>query len=172
MPRKNLYRILEAFEIFKQKTGLSHKLIIIGDKMFRYSRAMELHSQMVFKDEVIFTDRIPREEIRKVLASSRALLFVSYFEGFGIPLLEAFRCEVPVVAGDKTSLPEIGGDAALYADPFSVEDIAKAMMEIEINLALREELINKGRLRKEHFTWEKTAAKLWTCIERTVPDKI
>lgn len=172
VPRKNLYRILEAFEIFKQKTGLSHKLIIIGDKMFRYSRTMELHSQMVFKDEVIFTDRIPREEIRKILASSRALLFVSYFEGFGIPMLEAFRCEVPVVAGDKTSLPEIGGDAVLYTDPFSVKDIAKAMMEIEKNLALREDLINKGRLRKKHFTWEKTAAKLWTCIERTVPDKI
>lgn len=172
VPRKNLYRMLEAFEIFKEKTGLSHKLIIIGDKMFRYSRTMGMHSQMNFKDDVIFTGRIPREEIRKVLASSRALVFVSYFEGFGIPILEAFRCEVPVITGNRTSLPEIGGDAALYADPFSVEDIAKAMIEIERNKLLRKELINKGQLRKEHFTWEKTAEKLWDCIEKAVPDKI
>jgi len=172
VPRKNLYRMLEAFEIFKQETGLPHKLIIIGDKMFRYSRTMEMHSQMTFKDEVIFTGRIPREEIRKVLASSRALLFVSCFEGFGIPILEAFRCEVPVIAGNKTSLPEICGDAALYANPYSVEDIANAMIKIEENESLRKKLVKKGRFRKEYFTWEKTADKLWDCIKKTVPDKI
>ena len=172
VPRKNLYRILEAFEIFKQKTLLPHKLIIIGDKMFRYSRAMGMHNQMTFKDDVIFTGRIPREEIRKVLASSRALLFVSYFEGFGIPVLEAFRCKVPVIAGNKTSIPEICGDAALYTNPFLVKDIANAMMEIDKNESLRKKLITNGRLRKEHFTWKKTAEKLWDCIEKTVPDKI
>lgn len=170
--RKNLSRTIEAFDIFKKKTGLPHKFIIIGEPIFRHCNAVEAHAKMTFREDVIFVGRIPRDKIRKVLASSRALLFVSCFEGFGIPLLEAFRCEVPVVAGNKTSLPEIGGDAAFYADPYSVNDIAKVMMEIEKNESLRKELINKGRLRKEHFTWEKTAAKLWTCIEKTVPDKI
>jgi glycosyltransferase involved in cell wall biosynthesis len=172
LPRKNLCRMLEAFDIFKEKYGLSHKLIIIGDKMFRYCHAHETHAKMKFKDDVIFSGRIPREEIRKVLASSRALLFVPSFEGFGIPILEAFRCEVPVISGDKTSLPEVGGDAVLYTDPFSVKDIAEAMMKIEEDKSLREELVKKGKLRKDHFTWEKTAQKLWDCIERTVPDKI
>lgn len=170
--RKNLSRMIKAFDIFKEKTGLPHKLIIIGDQMFRHCKALETHAKMTFREDVIFVGRIPREEIRKVLASSRALLFVSCFEGFGIPILEAFRCEVPVITGNKTSTPEIAGDAALYADPYSVDDIAKAMIEIEENESLREKLVKKGRLRKEHFTWEKTAAMLWDCIEKAVPDKI
>ena len=170
--RKNLSRMIEAFDIFKEKTGLLHKLIIIGDPIFRQCNAVKAHAKMTFREDVIFVGRIPREEIRKVLASSRALLFVSCFEGFGIPILEAFRCEVPVITGDKTSLPEIGGDAAFYADAYSVDEIAKSMMEIEKNESLREDLINKGRLRKEHFTWEKTAVKLWDCIEKTIPDKL
>ncbi len=170
--RKNLSRMIEAFDIFKAKTRLPHKLVIIGDPIFRHCNALEAHAKMIFREDVIFVGRIPREEIRKVLASSRALLFVSCFEGFGIPILEAFRCEVPVITGDKTSLPEIGGDAAFYADPYSVDDIAKAMTEIDKNESLREKLINKGKLRKELFTWEKTALKLWDCIEKTVPDKI
>ena len=99
------------------------------------------------------------------------MIFVSYFEGFGIPLLEAFRCEVPVIAGDQTALPEVAGDAALYANPYSVKDIATAMIEIEANEDLRKTLIEKGRIRKDYFTWGKTAEKLWDSIEKTLPGK-
>ncbi len=172
IPRKNICRLLQAFEEFKQKTGSENKLIIIGAQLFPNCCAIDLHKKMLFKNDVIFTNRIARAEMTKVLASARALVFVSYFEGFGIPLLEAFRCDIPVVAGNKTALPEIGGDAALYVDPFSIKEIADAMAEINSNEELRKELIKAGRIRRDMFTWEKTAQKLWNSIEKTLNDKL
>ena len=167
-PRKNLSRLLRAFDLFKQKTGLPHKMVIIGDPLFRNCQAQKTHTNMHFKEDVIFPGRIPREKIKGVLASSRALIFVPYFEGFGIPILEAFRCEVPVVCGNRTSLPEVGGDAVLYVDPFSIESIAEGMIEIDKNEELRKDLVEKSSERGKMFTWEKTAALLWKAIEATV----
>lgn len=168
IPRKNLCRMLEAFDLFKQKTNKEHKLIIIGDQLFRFCPAKKTHSSMQFKDDVIFSGKLLRAEIKLILASSRALIFVPYFEGFGIPILEAFRCDVPVVSGDRTSLPEVGGDAAFYVNPFSIESIASGMEEVDSNSVLRQELIRKARIQLEKFSWEKSAALLWKTIEKTL----
>ena len=159
---------LEAFDLFKQKTNKEHKLIIIGDQLFRFCPAKKTHSSMQFKDDVIFSGKLLRAEIKLILASSRALIFVPYFEGFGIPILEAFRCDVPVVSGDRTSLPEVGGDAAFYVNPFSIESIASGMEEVDSNSVLRQELIRKARIQLEKFSWEKSAALLWKTIEKTL----
>jgi len=167
-PRKNLSRLLKAFDLFKKRTGLPNKMVVIGDPLFRNCKERETHSRMHFKEDVIFLGRIPREKIKEVLASSRALIFVPYFEGFGIPILEAFRCKVPVVCGNQTSLPEVGGEAVLYADPFSIESITKGMIEVDKNKELRKELIEKSSERVKMFTWEKTAALLWKVIKTTV----
>jgi glycosyltransferase involved in cell wall biosynthesis len=124
-------------------------------------------SEMKFKKDVVFAGRIPREEIALLLASARALLFVSYFEGFGIPLIEAFCSGVPVVAGNRTSLPEIGGKGAFYVDPFSVESITEGMIKADQDLILRKNLILEGRKQKDKFTWERSAELLWKSIENT-----
>lgn len=167
VPRKNLPRLLKAFDLFKEKTKARHKLIFIGDAMHSFREIDRTFSEMKFKKDVIFAGRIPRVEIAMLLASSRALLFVSYFEGFGIPLIEAFRSGVPVVAGNRTSLPEIGGEGALYVDPFSVQSIAEGMLKVDQDESLREDLIAGGGKQKDKFTWERSAELLWESIEKT-----
>lgn len=168
IPRKNLCRMLEAFDLFKKGTGKNHKLIIIGDQLFRFCPARKTHAAMQYKDDVIFAGKLHRSEIKLILAASKALIFVPYFEGFGIPILEAFRCDIPVVAGDRTSLPEVGGDAALYVDPFSIESITNGMKKIDNDDNLRIDLINKGRIQLKKFSWEKSAALLWHTIKKTL----
>ena len=168
LPRKNLPRLFKAFELFKQQTKSPHKLILIGDPMHSFREIDQTFSTMKFKKDVLFIGRVTRNETALLLASSRALVFVSYFEGFGIPLIEAFRSEVPVLAGDQTSLPEIGGNAALYVDPFSIQSIADGMIEIDQNEQLREQLISKGGIQGKKYSWDKSAGLLWKSIEETL----
>ena len=166
LPRKNLPRLFKAFDLFKRETKSPHKLILIGDPMHSFREIDQTFSVMKFKKDVLLIGRVQRDETALLLASSRALLFVSYFEGFGIPLIEAFRSEVPVLAGNQTSLPEIGNDAALYVDPFSVQSIKEGMIEIDQNKMLREQLVSKGVIQGEKYTWDRSAGLLWKSIEK------
>lgn len=168
LPRKNLPKLFKAFDLFKQETESPHKLILIGDPMHSFREIDQTFSVMKFKTDVLLIGRVQRDETALLLASSRALLFVSYFEGFGIPLIEAFRSEVPVLAGNQTSLPEIAADAALYVDPFSVQSIKEGMIEIEQNKLLREQLVSKGKIQGRKYSWDKSADLLWKSIEKTL----
>nr|MBP9725521.1 glycosyltransferase [Bacteroidia bacterium] len=91
--------------------------------------------------------------------------YVSYFEGFGIPILEAMCCDAPVICSGITSMPEVGGAAALYVDPFSVESIKDAMLLVAKNPQKRESMIAEGRLQRQKFSWEKTTSGLWQGVE-------
>ena len=104
------------------------------------------------------------DELCKVMGAAFALTYVSYFEGFGIPLIEAMQCDVPVITANVTSMPEVAGDAALLVDPMSVDDIAKAMTDVLRNESLRQKLVEKGRVRREFFSWDKTASLTWDAI--------
>ena len=168
LPRKNLPKLFKAFDLFKQETESPHKLILIGDPMHSFREIDQTFSVMKFKTDVLLIGRVQRDDTALLLASSRALLFVSYFEGFGIPLIEAFRSEVPVLAGNQTSLPEIAADAALYVDPFSVQSIKEGMIEIEQNKLLREQLVSKGKIQGRKYSWDKSADLLWKSIEKTL----
>jgi glycosyltransferase involved in cell wall biosynthesis len=123
---------------------------------------------MTYMSDVIFTGRVETENLNVLLGSALALTYVSYHEGFGIPILEAFCCETPVITSDITSMPEVAGDAAILIDPFSPESIAQAMTRIYTEVDLRKELIMKGRERRKLFTWQKTADALWQCIEKAI----
>ncbi|NCO55862.1 MAG: glycosyltransferase family 4 protein, partial [Bacteroidetes bacterium] len=92
--------------------------------------------------------------------------YVSIFEGFGIPILEAMYCGVPVITSNTSSMPEVGGNAALYVDPFSVDSIANAMEALYSDKDLRKTLTENAKIRKQKFTWDKTADKLWNSIEK------
>ncbi len=94
---------------------------------------------------------------------------MSYFEGFGIPVAEAMRCGVPVVAANATSLPEVAGDAAVYCDPFNVDDIARALRTLLADEPLRQRCITAGLERAERYDWERTAATVWSTLERVMP---
>lgn len=167
-PRKNLVNLFKAFDLFKKNTDNPVQLLIVGEKMWWTSKIETTYNNMEYKDQVHFSGRLASDELQKTLASAMALTYVSYFEGFGIPIVEAFRCEVPVITSEVTSMPEVAGDAALLIDPFDPGSIARAMLKIYKDPGLRKVLTNKGRRRKEIFTWQKSADRLWKSIIKTV----
>lgn len=167
-PRKNTGNLITAFGEFKRSVSCDTKLLIVGSRKW-WTRDMQCAlDNSGCKDEILFTGRVNDEDLQKITASALALVYVSYFEGFGIPVLEAMHCETPVIASEVTSLPEVGGDAVLYVDPSSVESIKNAMVSVYHDGGLREDLINKARLQREKFSWEKTADLLWNCVEKSL----
>jgi len=167
-PRKNVKRLLEAFDKMKESTGADIKLILVGPAYFKNSDMMNVYEQMKHKQDVIFTGRLEVNELCKVVGAAFAMAYISYFEGFGIPIIEAMRCEVPVITSNVTSMPEVAGDAALLIDPFSVDSMADGLTKLFKDNSLRQGLIEKASLRKNVFTWDRTANLTWTAIEKTL----
>ena len=165
-PRKNVSGLLHAFDHFIQRYGSDHKVVIVGEKMFFTSELDTTYNQMRFGDDVIFTGRLDTSELKFVLGAATAMVFVPFFEGFGIPIVEAMYAGVPVIASNTTSIPEVAGDAALYVDPASVEEIAEAMHKISVDAELRKGLIEKGQMQCHKFSWDFSAEKLWKSIEK------
>ena len=166
-PRKNLVNLFKAFDQFKLNDTKGIKLLIAGVRMWWTDEIQLAYEGMKYRDDVIFTGRINDEELVSLMASALALTYVSYFEGFGIPILEAFQSDTPVITSNITSMPEVAGKAALLINPFSVTSIAEAMHKIASDPGVRQELIVAGREQRIKFSWEQTAEKLWECIEKT-----
>ena len=166
-PRKNLARLFTAFDLFKSQTPSNVKLLIVGEKRWWSKPIEQAYSQMRFKEEVIFAGRLRAEDLHKVTASALASVYVSYFEGFGIPILEAFRCETPVITSNVTSMPEVADDAALLVDPFSEASIAEGMTEM-LDEKVRKNLIEKGVERAKDFSWDKAADAIWQSLIKAV----
>jgi glycosyltransferase involved in cell wall biosynthesis len=165
-PRKNLVNLFRAFDLFKKSNPSDVKLLIVGAKKWWTRDIDSAFNRMVFSDDVIFTGRLDIGELANVLGSALALTYVSYFEGFGIPIVEAFRCDIPVITSNVTSMPEVAGDAALLVDPFDPESIAEALYKAYQYESIREELVIRGRRRKDMFSWQQTADRLWESIEK------
>jgi glycosyltransferase involved in cell wall biosynthesis len=164
-PRKNICGLLRAYDAFRTSVDSDIKLLIVGESMFKTSEIEMAYEGMRYKDEVVFTGRLNNEELHHVLGASLALTFVPYFEGFGIPVIEAMNAGVPVICSNTTSLPEVGGNAVLYVDPFSLSQIKDAMIRIYQEKELRDSLIERGFVQKEKFSWDKTAELLWGSIQ-------
>ncbi len=166
-PRKNVEGLLRAFDLYRLKANSKVKLLLVGGQMFKTSSISETLNKMQFKEEVIFTGRLPTTGLKKVLGGALALTFVPFFEGFGIPVLEAFSAGIPVICSNTTSLPEVGGDAVWYVNPEKEEEIAEAMHQISHNPKLRNTLVEKGNHQLKKFSWDDSAEKLWKIIEQT-----
>lgn len=167
-PRKNLVNLFKAFDIFRRQHTEDVNLLIVGAKMWWTKAIEQAYNKMVFKQDVIFTGRLNTGELNKVLGSALALTYVSYFEGFGIPIVEAFNCDTPVITSNVTSMPEVAGDAAMLINPFSAGSIADAMLEVATDEDLRHSLITKGRQQRNKFSWDLTAERVWNTIEKAV----
>ncbi len=167
-PRKNVKRLLQAFDAFKSETNADFKLVLAGANFWGMNELKETLEVMKFAKDVVFTGRVNDEELNSILASAFALTFIPYFEGFGIPMIEAMQCEVPVIASNTTCLPEIAEDAALFVNPFDVNEIKNAMIYIYQDTEYRKRLIEKGNKRKTLYSWDKSANLLWDCILKTV----
>jgi glycosyltransferase involved in cell wall biosynthesis len=164
--RKNLINLFKAYDLFRKFSENGIKLMIVGSKKWWKGDIEDSYKQMSFKEDVIFTGRLEPIDLSRALASSLALTYVSFFEGFGIPIIEAFNAETAVITSNITSMPEVARDAALLVDPYSAESIAQAMQKIATDKELRQSLIEKGKKRRLDFSWDATAGKLWDTISK------
>ncbi|MBN9295345.1 MAG: glycosyltransferase family 4 protein, partial [Flavobacteriia bacterium] len=163
-PRKNLKSLLKAFQIYRER-GNKGKLLIVGANLFATNHMEASLVAEEFRSDVHFTGHLSLEELAKVTASALALVFVPYFEGFGIPLVEAMRCGTPIIAGNLTSLPEVVGDAGILVNPFDTAEIATQMQRLFVDEQLQKDLSEKGLQRAPLFNWDFTANAVWSVIE-------
>lgn len=152
--RKNIPRIVEAFEAAQKSLPQHFKLVVIGQLPKREQEFAEKLKAGFYRD-VLWAGTV--EDLRPWLGCARALIFASLYEGFGIPILEAFACGTAVITSNCSSMPEVGGEAVLYVDPFDKESMAGAIVKISSGETLRQNLIKAGRERNKQFTWQKTA---------------
>jgi len=157
--RKNIHGIIQAFDKYKAKGGYG-KLLLVGNPLWRYAEMNEALQKSAFQSDVIFAGRLEIENLVLAMGGATALLFPSYFEGFGIPIIEAFAAGIPVITSNTTSLPEIAGGAALISEPDDTERISEYMFEIYSNENQRLKLKNDGLNRISSFSWEHTTNKV------------
>ena len=164
-PRKNIVGLLRAFEKYKSTSSDEIKLVIVGNTMHGNSALDTFMAGMKHINDVIFTGYLHNDSMIEALASAEALVYVPLFEGFGIPVIEAMKCGVPVIASNVTSLPEVAGDAALLVQPNDTEAIAQCMFELRTNPQKRLSLIQAGFNRAKTFSWEKSAMQLAQIVD-------
>jgi len=156
-PRKNVERLIEAFIQLKKQKQISEKLVISGVKGWGYQTIYDKVASSGIEKEVIFTGFVPNEFLPFLYNGASAFVYPSLYEGFGLPVLEAMACGVPVVTSNVSSLPEVAGDAALLLNPYSVDELTDGIWRILYDEDLRKGCITKGIERAKWFTWERCA---------------
>ena len=165
-PRKNLGRLIEAFEIFK-KSPLSSslpkgerddlKLVLAGERAWLWKSILAKAENSPFKNDIIITGKLKFGDLSALTRSAGVYAYPSLYEGFGIPVLEAFASKVPVILSNNSSLPEVGGGAAQYFRADSNEELAEKIKTVLLDESLRKQMIAKGLEQIGKFSWEKCA---------------
>jgi len=155
-PRKNLLRLLQAYNSLDKNLQSEYKLVLVGFKGWENREIMELMEQ---NNNILYLGFLTTEDLAKVYNLATCFVYPSLYEGFGLPILEAMACGTAVVSADSSSLPEVGGDAVLYCDPNSTEDIGDKMKYLLTHEDLRRELSLKGLKQAKKFSWEISAKK-------------
>jgi len=165
-PRKNVDNLLKGYHQFIGKTGLEVKMVVVGERMWASPNPLLMKEGARSSGmDIVYTGRLEPHELYRVIGGALALTFVPWYEGFGIPVVEAMAAGVPVLTSNVTSLPEVGGNAVIYADPGSVDEIAGGMEQLATDPVLRSILISSGIERCKLFTWDKTARKVWLSLD-------
>ena len=155
-PRKNLTRLVEAFaEVSVEQPNVS--LAIAGGQGWMYETLFQRVKELGMKSKVLFLGFVPEEDKRLLLCAAEVFAYVSLYEGFGLPVLEAMACGVPTLTSNTSSIPEVAGDAALLVDPLQTEEIAAALKRLLSEPDLRDQLRQASLAQAARFTWEKTA---------------
>jgi glycosyltransferase involved in cell wall biosynthesis len=167
-PRKNLVRLVKAYASLRGARGGNRfpKLVIVGKRAWLFDETLRVIEESGVRDSVVLTGYVPDADLPALYSGALCFVYPSYFEGFGLPPLEAMKCGAPVIVGNATSLPEVVDDAGLKVDPFDVSAIAAAIRELVNNSDLRKELSIKGRKRAEMFDWQHTAQRTLAVYEQ------
>jgi glycosyltransferase involved in cell wall biosynthesis len=155
--RKNVEGVIEAFEILKEEYKIPHKLILAGRPGYGYESIKRRAESAKHKDDIIFKGFVKEREKWELMKGADVFLFPTFYEGFGLPILEAQSLGVPVVASDISSIPEVAGEGAALASPDEPKMIAYKALEIIRDEKYRSEMIEKGRKNAKKFSWEKCA---------------
>lgn len=167
-PRKNAAKLILAYERYRKELKGKAQLTIAGDRLFMNRETDRIYMNSDYKNDIHFVGKKSRDELRSLYSEAIALVFVPWFEGFGIPIVEAMKCGTAVIASDTTSMPEIAGEAARLVNPSDTKAIAREMLTVENDEKLRKEMIRKGFLNSKKYTWDKTADLLWQSIEKSI----
>ncbi len=169
-PRKNLPRLVRAYESLRNKRGPGKlpKLVLVGKCAWLYDETLRSIEEGRMKDSVILTGYVPQSDLPALYSGSICFVYPSYFEGFGLPPLEAMKCGAPVIAGNRTSLPEVVGDAGILVDPYDVNAIAAAIERLIDDPDYRQQLRVKGLARSSVFDWNETARRTLDVYEQVV----
>ncbi len=170
-PRKNIVRLLQAFAIFKEQTRSNLKLVLVGRLAWKAEGIKQALQKHPYVEDVLHLNYMEANELSKIIGAAYAMVYVSVFEGFGIPILESLQCNVPAIVGNNSSMPEVLGNAGLLADANNVEDIAIQMIEMYKNENLRNQLIANCAEQAAKFSWEKSAVELWQVLLKTKEQK-
>ena len=173
--RKNLTALIQAFKIVRENGFPNLKLVLVG----KASNKITLDDSSAIKDaimqqqltnDVILTDYLGDAEVQQLYQKAKLYVFPSINEGFGIPVLEAFKYQVPLVIANNTCLPEVAGQGAKSFNPFSVKEMANAISTLLKDEALRQSYIEKGNAQLQNFSWDKTAASLMQLYKKAVAE--
>lgn len=172
-PRKNLARLVKAYASLRDSNPADKlpKLVLVGKRAWLYDETLRALDETGVKDSVVLTGYVPQTDLPALYSGTICFVYPSYFEGFGLPPLEAMKCGAPVIVGNKTSLPEVVGQAALTVDPYDVGAIAGAIKQVLDDPSLRKELIDKGKKRAEEFDWRDTARRTLAVYEEVAREK-
>jgi glycosyltransferase involved in cell wall biosynthesis len=165
-PRKNIARLLKAYELFRSSSSENIPLVLAGRMAWNSSELKNAIDSSAYRSDIILPGHIEESEINLLVGSAMAQVYVSLLEGFGLPVVEAFQAGVPVITSNISSMAEIGADAAYLVSPLEIEEIADAMKSIASNPELRHSLILKGLEKAKAYNWDKTAAEIHSLISK------
>jgi glycosyltransferase involved in cell wall biosynthesis len=172
-PRKNLSRLVRAYSGLRRERGRSNlpQLVLVGKKAWLYGETLKAVEEEGVGDSVVLTGYVSEGDLPALYTGALCFAYPSYYEGFGLPPLEAMRCGTAVLTGNRTSLPEVVGDAGLTADPFDTGAIARALARLIEDPALRAELGARGLERASGFDWRDTARMTLQVYRRVMGEK-
>jgi glycosyltransferase involved in cell wall biosynthesis len=173
-PRKNLARLIKAYASLRGDGSADKlpKLVLVGKCAWLYDETLSTLDQTGVREAVVLTGYVPEADLPALYSGALCFVYPSYFEGFGLPPLEAMKCGAPVIVGNRTSLPEVVGDAALQVDPFDVDAIAAAIKRLLNDGPLRNELSRKGMERASAFSWRETARRTLKVYEQVARETL
>ncbi len=159
-PRKNVTRLLKAYAALPLPVRTTHQLVIVGPYGWKVPALQQLVATLQLENDVIWTGYIPDNELSVLLSAATIFVYPSLYEGFGIPILEAMQCDVPIITSNISSMPEVSGNAALLVDPTNVEELTAAMQHLLLDENARTQLIERGRIQRTRFSYRHMAKEV------------